>query len=140
VEEARGHGAEQDIRKRCYYFSLEVLRFVDSIEFRKIHFSLIDQLLRSSTSIGANLIEARAAHSTKDFIKFYEIALKSANEAKYWLCLFRDGIVINNERVKYLLDEANQISKIVGAIVLKMKKNKKKFTVVSEQETEYFPF
>ncbi len=73
---------EQDIKKRAYYFSLSVVKFIDSFESRRIHYSLIDQLLRSATSVWANLIEARAAHSRRDFIKFYEIALKSSNETK----------------------------------------------------------
>ena len=60
---------------------------IDSIKIKTVFYSLISQLLRSATSIGANLVEARAAHSKKDFIKFYEIALKSSNETKYWLCL-----------------------------------------------------
>ena len=45
---------------------------------------IADQLLRSATSIGANTVEAQAASRRKEFIKFYEIALKSANETKYW--------------------------------------------------------
>ena len=82
---------------------------------------MIDQLLRASTSIGANLIEARAAHSKKDFIKFYEIALKSSNETKYWLCLLRDGLKIDKMKINSFLTEANEISKIVGSIVVKLK-------------------
>ncbi len=67
---------EQEIKRRCYYFSLEIIKFVDSFEPKRIHYSLIDQLIRSATSIGANLVEARAAHSKKDFIKFYENILE----------------------------------------------------------------
>jgi four helix bundle protein len=68
----------KDIKLRCYNFSLSI-RLIDSIDIKQIFYSLINQLLRSSTSVGANLVEARSAHSKKDFIKFYEISLKSSN-------------------------------------------------------------
>jgi four helix bundle protein len=77
----------QDIKIRCYSYSIQTIKFLDAITIKSIFHSLINQLLRSATSIGANLIEAKSAHSKKDFIKFYEIALKSANETKYWICL-----------------------------------------------------
>lgn len=51
----------------------------------------LNQLIRSATSVGANLFEARASSSRLEFKKFYEIALKSANETKYWLCMLRDA-------------------------------------------------
>ena len=50
-----------------------------------------DQLLRSATSIGANVIEAQAASSRKDYTNFFAYALKSANECKFWLGLLRDS-------------------------------------------------
>jgi four helix bundle protein len=60
----------QDIKVRCYRYSLQVIKFVDSIEIKRIFYSLIDQFIRSATSTGANLIEAKSAHSKKDFIKY----------------------------------------------------------------------
>jgi four helix bundle protein len=131
---------ERDIKKRAYYFSLSVVKFIDSIESRRIHFSLIDQLLRSATSVGANLIEARSAHSRKDFIKFYEIALKSANETKYWLCLLRDSQNVDPDNVKALLNEADEISKIIATIVIKLKKSRKPLPSVEEEPATYLPF
>lgn len=131
---------EREIKKRSYFFSLEIVRFTNSFDGRRIHFNLIDQLLRSATSVGANLIEARAAHSRRDFITFYEIALKSANESKYWLCLFRDGLDVDKEKVKELLQEAVEISKIVAAIVIKLKETKGPVPQLREQVEDYFPF
>ena len=77
----------EEIKKRCFHFSLRIIKLIDSVDIKRIYYSLYDQLLISSTSIGANVVEARGSHSKKDFIKFYEIALKSANECKYWLCI-----------------------------------------------------
>ncbi|MGA9292585.1 MAG: four helix bundle protein [Ignavibacteriaceae bacterium] len=81
----------KDIKLRCYEFSLAIIQLIDSIYIKQIFYPLINQLLRSSTSVGANLAEARSAHSKKDFSRYYEISLKSSNETKYWLCLLRDG-------------------------------------------------
>jgi len=82
----------QDIKIRSYKFALQVIHYINSVNVKRIFYSFIDQLLRSSTSVGANLIEARYSHSKRDFIKFYEISLKSANESKFWICLLRDGL------------------------------------------------
>jgi four helix bundle protein len=76
------------------------------------------------TSIGANLVEAKSASSKKDFIKYYEIALKSANESKYWLCLTRDAKMTNREKVEVMLAEAGEISSIIAASLLKLKGKK----------------
>lgn len=114
----------KELKNRVYRFSVSAVRFVNNIETKRINISLMDQLIRSAASIGANLIEARAAHSKKDFIKFYEIALKSSNETKYWLCLIRDALDIKNGTNKLLI-EANEISKIIAASIITMKKNSK---------------
>jgi four helix bundle protein len=79
-----------NIRHRCFYFSKEIIRFVKEANYERVFSSLYDQLVRSATSIGANVVEGRAGSSRKDWKNFYVIALKSANEAKYWLCLVRD--------------------------------------------------
>jgi len=75
-----------NIKHRRYQFSKEIVQFVSAAKFERIHFSIFDQLIRSGTSIGANIVEAKSGSSTKDFRNFYTIALKSANETKYWLC------------------------------------------------------
>jgi four helix bundle protein len=78
---------KSDIRYRAYKFSLDAIKLVEEFPNKRIAWIITDQLFRSVTSIGANLVEAKSASSKKDFIKYYEIALKSANESKYWLCL-----------------------------------------------------
>ena len=78
-----------NIRHRCYYFSKEIVMFVKDCANNKVFSSLFDQLIRSATSIGANIVEGKSGSSRKDWKNFYVIALKSANETKYWLCLIR---------------------------------------------------
>ena len=66
-------------------------------------------------------MEAKSSSSKKEYIKFFEIALKSANETKYWLILTKECSHIDSERVDYLLDEASQLAKILSAGILTMK-------------------
>jgi four helix bundle protein len=107
-----------DIRHRCFYFSKEVILFVKEVKYDKVFYSLFDQLIRSATSIGANLVEGKAGSSKKDWRNFYVIALKSANETKYWLCLIRDTMQLDKIKIEILLKEADEISKIIATIVV----------------------
>jgi four helix bundle protein len=68
-----------------------------------------DQLLQSTTSIGANVIEAQAASSRKDYTNFFTYALKSANECKFWLGLLRDSGKADKGTVNRLLKEATRL-------------------------------
>lgn len=70
-------------RNRCYHLTINVLQLIALLPNQKVYQSLSDQLFRSIGSIGANLIEAKSSSSRREYIKFYEIALKSANESKY---------------------------------------------------------
>ena len=111
-----------NIRHRCYYFSRDILLFVKDCKYDKVYNSLFDQLIRSATSIGANLVEGKAGSSKKDWKKFFVIALKSANETKYWLCLIRDTLETDDVKITSLLKEAEQISNIIARIVLNSEK------------------
>ncbi|MEP6467083.1 MAG: four helix bundle protein [Parafilimonas sp.] len=110
-----------NIKHRAFYFSKEVILFIGKQKYERIYFSMFDQLLRSATSIGANLVEGVAGSSKNDFLKFNIIALKSANETKYWLCLIRDTIKCDKNLLNKLINEANEISKIIASIVINTK-------------------
>jgi four helix bundle protein len=110
-----------DLRNRCYSFSIQIIRFIESIEVKRVYVSILDQLLRSATSIGANITEAKSARSKRDFINFYQIALKSANETKYWLCLIRDGLRINKKVITELLREVEELANMIAASLLTLK-------------------
>ena len=112
---------KSNVKYRSYNFSLSIIKFCSEFPEKKIFWIISDQLLRSASSIGANLVEAISASSKKDFIKYYEIALKSANETKYWLCLLRDSKLINLDNINNLLNEAEEISKMIAASLLTMK-------------------
>ena len=115
-----------EVKYRAYEFSIEIIKLVATFPNSRIFWVIGDQLLRAATSIGANIIEAQAASSKRDFIKFFQIALKSANETKYWLCLLRDSAILEDTaRVKKLLDEAVEISNILASSLLTLKGKKK---------------
>lgn len=113
-----------NIRHRAYYFAKEVVIFIGRQKYERIYFSLFDQLIRSVTSVGANLVEGIAGSSKNDFLKFNIIALKSANETKYWMCLIRDTVEINKNVIEKFIKEADEISKIIASIVINSKNNK----------------
>ncbi|TDO26855.1 four helix bundle protein [Sediminibacterium goheungense] len=110
-----------NIRHRCYFFSKEIIFFVRDCKYDKVYSSLFDQLVRSGTSIGANLVEGKAGSSKKDWKRYFDIALKSANETKYWLCLIRDTIEVSKPKVNELIKEADEISKIIASIIINAK-------------------
>ena len=68
-----------ELAERSFQFSLLIIKQVEFVKENKIPFSLIDQLVRSSTSVGANIIEGQGSGSTKELLRYYRIALKSAN-------------------------------------------------------------
>jgi len=76
---------KKDFILRLIRFSIKILKFGEKMRKEKIFWPIIDQLVRSSTSIGANVVEAKSSSSKRDYLHFFEIALKSANETKYWL-------------------------------------------------------
>ena len=106
---------------------MRVIGFVGKPLNKRIFWVIGDQLLRAATSIGANVVEATASSSKREFIRFYEIALKSANETKYWLCLLRDSDLegVDKAEVERLLSEAIELSNMLASALLTMKNKKK---------------
>lgn len=112
---------KSDLLVRCYNFSLGIINLSEELPNKRVANIILNQLVRSATSIGANLVEGQAASSRLEFKKFYEISLKSANETKYWLGLLRDAKIIKAERIKTLLAEAVEISKMLAKGVMTLK-------------------
>lgn len=108
------------IKERSFKFSLDIINFL-SLN-RNISPVIKNQLIRSATSVGANIVEARGSGSKKEFCRFYQIALKSSNETEYWLMLINEGY---KKDVKGLMNENAQISKIIAASLITMRDNKK---------------
>lgn len=115
-----------DLRKRTYIYALDIIKFLEALSKDYISQTIGRQLLRSATSIGANIVEAQASSSKKDFANFYSYSLKSANESKFWLGLLKDSGKVPDNKVNTLLDETNELSNILASSILTMR-GKKKF-------------
>lgn len=114
---------DHNIAKRTYEFSLRIIRLCQAMDEDRIGRILVSQVLRSGTSIGANTHEAQGGQSKKDFIAKMSIARKEAMETSYWLCLIRDSDLQPAERMAEIIDECDQIAKIISAIILSAKRN-----------------
>ena len=113
------------LKDRKYQYSIKMIEFLDNLPKDNSAQIISKQLLRSATSIGANIVEAQASSSKKDFTKFFNYSLKSANESVYWLSLLKDAKKINNYQIEYLLNETKELAKILGSSILTLKgKNK----------------
>ena len=104
-------------RDKSYSFALKVVKLCREIRDPNIR-PLLMQLLRSATSIGANVEEASAAQSRKDFSCKMAIASKEAREAKYWLRLLRDSEVLTDAIAADLLSDAEELVRLLTSIIL----------------------
>ena len=88
------------LRNKSKSFAKEIVFLCRRLRDNKIEGVLINQLLKSGTSVGANVHEAQYAQGTKDFISKFEIALKECNESEYWLELLYETNSINENEFK----------------------------------------
>ena len=109
------------IVKKSYSFALECVKIYKYLINEKKEYVLSKQLLRSGTSIGANVHEAIASESKKDFIHKLAIAVKEARESSYWLSLLKDSVYINEEQFKNLNSNCDEVIRILNSIILTTK-------------------
>ncbi len=112
------------LKERAYQYSIKVIEFLDTLPKDVSTGVITKQLLRSATSIGANIVEAKGASSKRDFTNFFSHSLKFANESLYWLGLLRDAKKINSAQLEYLLGETKELANISGSSVLTLKGKK----------------
>jgi len=118
---------ENLIVEKSYTFSLQIIELYKFLCTEKKEYVLSKQLLRSGTSIGANVNEAQAAISKKDFIAKMSISSKEARESKYWLMLLKDSDYIDpsKKKVQSLFSNIESIIKILTSIVKSGQENAK---------------
>src|SRR5579885_943027 len=109
------------IAKKAYSFALEIIKLYKQLVANKKEFVLSKQLLRSGTSIGANINEALAGQSKRDFIHKLSIALKEALETSYWLNLLKDSDFITSTEFDKLNSACDEIIKILNSIIITTK-------------------
>jgi len=115
---------KEEFKQRIKKFIFDLIQFIDTLPENKTCRIIGDQLMRSGTSIGANYFEARAASSKNDFINFFNHALKSANESKFWLEILIDANKCNTEIACLLFREATEVANILASSILTMKGKK----------------
>ncbi len=116
---------ENLIKDKTYHFALEIIELYKYLKYKKQEFVLSKQVLRSGTSIGANVEEAQAAQSKKDFLYKLNIASKEARETLYWLKLLNDsGYIEDYSNKKMLFSEINSIINILTRKTKTLMENK----------------
>ena len=105
------------IQTKSYAFSLRVVRLYQSDLNEKRNQIILSQLLRSGTSIGANVEEAIGAQSRKDFYAKMYIAYKEGRETHYWLRLLEDSGYLEPKIAAEMLEECNELLRIMGSIL-----------------------
>jgi four helix bundle protein len=115
----------RDLPERTFAFSQRVVALCMSMEKKRgVGRTLLTQLLRSATSVGANVEEGQGSHSRQDFASKYGVACREARETKYWLRLIASCGIVDAELIEPLLNEASQLVAILTTIVRKVKEGK----------------
>ena len=115
---------ENIIKTKSFEFALRIVKFSQFLQTEKKEFTISKQVLRSGTSIGANIREAEHAESKIDFIHKVSIALKEANECEYWLELLLKSEIIDDKMYMSLNDDLSEILKLLISIIKTSKINK----------------
>jgi four helix bundle protein len=109
------------IQEKTFAFAIRIINLYKFLCEEKREFILSKQILRSGTSIGANIEESIGGQSDKDFFAKITIAYKEARETMYWLKLLSATDYLNQEQANSLLIDAEEICKIIGKIQITMK-------------------
>ena len=107
---------ENLIAVKTYAFAIKIVKLCKSLQLDQREYTLSKQLLKSGTSIGANVEEAIGGQSKKDFYAKLSISYKEARETKYWLRLLTDTEYIKSATSKPLINDCEEILRIIGAI------------------------
>lgn len=123
IELQKKNSFKQQFKKRCFDFSLEVLKLAEILRKQRANWILLDQLIRAATSIGANIVEGGNSTSRREFINYFQIALKSASETLYWLALLKEINEDKSKKIDELIQECTEIKKMISTIILNTKSN-----------------
>ncbi len=121
---------ESLIEERTFAFALRIVKAYKYLRNNHNEYVLSKQLLRSGTSIGAMMREAKFAQSRADFVNKASIALKEANETLYWIEFLHESNYFDDQSFNSIHDEANQITAILVSIVKSTKQNTEKYDLI----------
>ncbi len=109
--------SESILKEKSYQFALRIVKLYQFIAQEKREFVLSKQVLRSGTSIGANIEEAGHAQSKTDFVHKLSIAQKEAAETNYWLRILRDSQFITEKQAESVLSDCEEIQKLLTSSI-----------------------
>ena len=109
--------AERVVENKSYAFAVKVVKFVRELKKETREYELLTQLMRSGTSIGANVSEATFAQGDKDFLFKHRIALKEATETRYWLKLLRDTEIVDESAADEMIKDVSELISILVKII-----------------------
>jgi four helix bundle protein len=112
------------VKEKSYQFAIRIVKLYLWLKDQK-HYELSSQILRAGTSIGANIEEASASHSKKEFFHKMGISSKEARETRYWLRLLRDSGILSEKQTSELINESEELIKMLTSIVKTGKSNLK---------------
>ncbi len=112
---------ENIVQKKSYDFVLRIVQLNQLIIEDSKEYVLAKQIIKSGTSIGANIEEAIGAQSRKDFKAKLSISYKETRETHYWLRLLRDSKIIENQLSQSLIKDCEELLKIIGSIIKTLK-------------------
>jgi four helix bundle protein len=107
----------ENIRERTFRFGVRVVKMVNRLPRTTAGFALGNQVIRSGTGIGANVEEADAAESKEDFVHKVKLALKEAQETRYWLRTIVESEMLVDEETRSLLNESDELVRIIHTII-----------------------
>ncbi|MCI6958122.1 MAG: four helix bundle protein [Candidatus Faecousia sp.] len=113
----------QTVEQKSFHFAVQIVKLCKNLRNGQKEFVLSNQLLRSGTSIGANVAEAQQAQSRADFVSKINIALKEAVETDYWLRLLNASDYLPQDQFHFYIIECREIQKMLTAIVKTSKKS-----------------
>ena len=116
LDEGRPGRRRMDIQERTFQFAVRVVKLVDRLPRTVAGMEVGRQLVRAATSVGANVEEADAAESRRDFVHKMKIAHKEAREARYWLEIVQAAL-LDDAEVRSLIQESNELIRILQAII-----------------------
>ncbi len=103
--------------EKSYSFALRMIKLFQFLAAEKKEFVLSKQVLRSGTSIGANVEEANQAESKADFVHKLSIANKEAFETNYWLRLLRDSNILTEKQAESLINDCEELQKLLTSSI-----------------------
>ena len=118
--------AESIMLDKAKDFAVEIINMCKNIKEAKRESVLTNQLMRSGTSIGANIHESKYAHGTADFISKMQISLKECYESEYWLEILNRTGYIDDEKYKKILNDCGQIRRMLISSINTVKENSQK--------------